>query len=155
MKRLLTLTALTAAAVLVVVLAVGATGAASSGGGKRIHVFERATTDTLVDLGPTGDSVGDTLTFANDVFDPRTGKKVGTDQGQCVRTVVGTAFECSWTTFLPRGQITVEGPFYDAGDSTLAITGGTGAYRNVRGQMDLKYRNPAGTEFDFVFHLIG
>jgi hypothetical protein len=25
----------------------------------------------------------------------------------------------------------------------------------VRGQMDLKYRNPAGTEFDFVFHLIG
>jgi hypothetical protein len=60
-----------------------------------------------------------------------------------------------WTTFLPGGQITVEGPFYDAGDSTLAITGGTGAYRNVRGQMDLKYRNPAGTEFDFVFHLIG
>jgi hypothetical protein len=37
----------------------------------------------------------------------------------------------------------------------LTVTGGTGAYRNVRGQMDLKYRNPAGTEFDFVFHLIG
>src|SRR5262245_26666683 len=153
MKRLLTLAALTAAAVLVVVLAVGATGAASSGGGKRIHVFERATTDTLVDLRPRGDSVGDTLTFANEVFDPRTGQKVGTDQGQCVRTVVGTAFECSWTTFLPRGQITVEGPFYDAADSTVAITGGTGAYRNARGTMDLHARS--ASEFDFVFHVIG
>ena len=154
MKRLLTLAALTAAAVLVVVLAVGVTGAASSGGGTRIHVFERATTDTLVDLPPKGeDSLGDTLTFANEVFDARTGQKVGTDQGQCVRTVVGTAFECSWTTFLPRGQITVEGPFYDAADSTVAITGGTGAYRNARGTMDLHARS--ASEFDFVFHVIG
>ena len=58
-------------------------------------------------------------------------------------------------TLLPKGQITVEGPFYDTSDSVLAITGGTGAYRNVRGEMDLKYNNPAGTKFDFVFHVIG
>jgi hypothetical protein len=25
----------------------------------------------------------------------------------------------------------------------------------VRGSMELKYHNPAGTEFDFVFHLVG
>jgi len=87
------------------------------------------------------------------VFDARTGQKVGTDQGQCVRTVVGEAFECYWTTFLPRGQITVEGPFYDTADSTLAITGGTGAYRNARGTMDLHARS--ATEFDFVFRVIG
>jgi hypothetical protein len=151
MKRLLTLIVLAAAAVLVIALAAGGTGAASSGGGKRIAVFERATTDTLVDLPPAGDSVGDTLTFANEVFDARTGKKVGSDQGQCVRTVVGEAFECSWTTFLPKGQITVQGPFYDAADSTVAITGGTGAYRNARGTMDLHARS--ATEFDFVFHV--
>ena len=153
MKRLLTLIALAAAAALALTLAAGSTGAASSGGGKRIAVFERATTDTLVDLLPAGDSLGDTLTFANEVFDARTGMKVGTDQGQCVRTVVGQAFECFWTTFLPRGQITVQGPFYDAADSTLAITGGTGAYRNARGTMDLHARS--ATEFDFVFHVIG
>ncbi len=153
MKRLLTLIALAAAVALAVTLAAGSTGAASSGGGKRIAVFERATTDALVDLPPAGDSLGDTLTFANEVFDARSGKKVGTDQGQCVRTVVGEAFECSWTTFLPKGQITVQGPFYDADDSTLAITGGTGAYRNARGSMDLHARS--ATEFDFVFHVIG
>ena len=56
----------------------------------------------------------------------------------------------------PKGQITVQGPFYDDGsDSTLAITGGTGAYRNARGSMELHWRNPEGTEFDFVFHVIG
>jgi allene oxide cyclase len=153
MKRLLTLIVLAAAVALAVTLAAGSTGAASSGGGKRIAVFERATTDTLVDLPPAGDSLGDTLTFANEVFDARTGKKVGTDQGHCVRTVVGQAFECFWTTFLPRGQITVQGPFYDAADSTLAITGGTGAYRNARGTMELHARS--ATEFDFVFHVIG
>ena len=70
--------------------------------------------------------------------------------------MVGQAWECSWTTFLHKGQITVQGPFYDDGsDSTLAITGGTGAYRNARGSMELHWRNPEGTEFDFVFHVIG
>ena len=49
--------------------------------------------------------------------------------------VVGESWECSWTTFLSKGQITVQGPFLDAGDSVLAITGGTGKYRNARGEM--------------------
>jgi hypothetical protein len=48
----------------------------------------------------------------------------------------------------------VAGPFYDAKDSTLAITGGTGRYRNARGTMDLRSR-AGGTEFAFVFHVEG
>jgi hypothetical protein len=39
-------------------------------------------------------------------------------------------------------------------NSVLAITGGTGAYRNGRGQTVLKARS-GGTEFDFIFHVIG
>ena len=46
----------------------------------------------------------------------------------------------------------MEGPFYDTKDSTLAITGGTGRYRHVRGTMDLKSLE-GGTKFQFVFHL--
>jgi hypothetical protein len=156
MRRLYVLIALGAAAALVLTLAAWGHGSRHGKGGKRIHIVERATTDTGVDVGPAGDSVGDTLAFANEVFDKTNTHQVGTDQGSCVRTVVGTAWECSWTTFLSRGQITVQGPFYDDGsDSTLAITGGTGAYRNARGSMELHWRNPAGTEFDFVFHVIG
>ena len=53
------------------------------------------------------------------------------------------------------GQITVDGPFYDDHDSVLAITGGTGAYKNARGEMLLRSRKGGTTEFDFVFKLAG
>src|SRR6478736_4492913 len=87
-----------------------------------------------------GAIVGDVLTFANELFDAANAQKVGTDQGYCLRVVAGASYECTWTSFLPGGQIVVSGPFYDAKDSTLAITGGTGRYRNARGTMDLHSR---------------
>ena len=122
--------------------------------GKTITVIEHATSDTTTDTGATGDSVGDVLTFANDLFDAANAQKVGTDQGYCLRVVAGVSYECTWTSFLPGGQIVVSGPFYDAKDSTLAITGGTGRYRDARGTMDLHSR-AGGTEFAFVYHLEG
>jgi len=69
-----------------------------------------------------------------------------------VRTNVGEAWECNWTVILDQGSITVEGPFYDdLRDSQLAITGGTGAFREAGGEMTLHARNTAGTEFDFTY----
>ncbi len=118
-----------------------------------IHVVEHAVTDTVVDVGKKGDSLGDVLAFGNPVYDAANKKKVGSDQGSCVRTAVGKAWECSWTILLSAGQITVEGPFYDASDSILTITGGTGAYRGARGQMTLHARNAKGTEYDFLYDL--
>ena len=149
-------------AVVLLILAVGAWAAPSakrSGGGhgaqrKTITVIEHATTDTTTDTGAKGDSVGDILTFANEVFDAADTTKVGTDNGYCLRTVAGAAYECNWTTFLAGGQITVEGPFFDAKDSTLAITGGTGRYRGARGEMKLRSREN-GAKFAFVFHIKG
>ena len=122
--------------------------------GKAITVIEHATSDTTTDTGATGDSVGDVLTFANDLFDAANAQKVGTDQGYCLRVVAGASYECTWTSFLPGGQIVVSGPFYDAKDSTLAITGGTGRYRNARGTMDLHSR-AGGTEYAFVYRVVG
>jgi hypothetical protein len=123
--------------------------------GKVVHVIEHATTDAISNQGGgAGDATGNILTFSNDVFDEGNSTKVGSDQGYCVRLVVGESWECNWTTSLAKGQITVEGPFYDTHDSVLAVTGGTGAYANVRGSMELKSRS-GGTEYDFIFHLIG
>jgi allene oxide cyclase len=153
MKRLLVIPALVAAGVLTFAVVNGGAGTSGSGG-KVIHVIEHATSDTVTDTGAPGDSVGDVLTFANEVFDASDTNKVGSDQGYCIRTEAGVSWECNYTTFLPRGQIVVEGPFFDAADTMLAITGGTGAYRNARGQLELKSRN-GGTEFDFIFHVIG
>ncbi len=154
MKRLLVPGAVLSAAILAFAVVNATAGSSRSREGGSIHVIEHATTDAVTN-GTAADSAGNVLTFGNDVFDSSNKKKVGTDQGYCIRIEVGKSWECNWTTFLPGGQITVEGPFLDTGDSTVTITGGTGAYRNVRGAMELKYRNPAGTEFDFVFHLIG
>jgi hypothetical protein len=121
--------------------------------GTSITVVERATSDVITDTGATGDSVGDVLTFANAVYDAANKVQVGTDQGFCLRTEVGKSWECLWTISLADGQITVEGPFLDKGDSVLAITGGTGKYAGARGQMKLHARDEKGTEYDFVYEL--
>lgn len=119
-----------------------------------LKVVERATTDTVADIAPTGDSVGDVLAFANEVYDAANATKLGSDNGACTRTAVGQAWECIWTLSLADGQITVEGPFNDASDSTLAITGGTGAYKNARGEMLLHARNAQGSEYDFTYTIV-
>ena len=129
----------------------GATGANAAAAGRHITVVEHAVSDTVVDTGPKGDSVGDLLTFANPVFNRANTKRVGHDNGSCIRTVVGKAWQCSWTTRLPHGSLVVEGPFYDERDSTLAITGGTGAYSQARGEMHLHARNKRGTAYTFAF----
>jgi len=118
-----------------------------------VHVIEHADTDVVIDTGDGGDTTGDLLTFHNLVYDANDANVVGRDQGSCIRidTEVGT-WECMWTTFLPGGHITVEGPFFDTRNSTLAITGGTGIYKSARGRMVLMSRE-GGTKFDFVFHI--
>lgn len=154
MKRLVIPVVLLASVVAVIAVNAAAKGKPAGPGGHTIHVIEHATSDAVTN-GSASDAAGNVLTFANPVYDSRDAQQVGSDQGYCVRIVVGKTWECNWTTFLPNGQITVEGPFSDTGNTVVAITGGTGKYRNARGSMELNYHNPAGTEFDFVFHVIG
>ena len=121
---------------------------------EQIKVVERPVGETTVDLAAKGDSVGDMLVFANGVFDAENKTQVGTDQGYCVRTIVGKSWECFWTLTLKSGQITVEGPFFDQGDSLFAITGGTGKYAGARGSMKLHPRDATPTGYDFTYDLL-
>jgi len=130
-----------------------------------------------ITAGPSTDPVGDTLTWSNvDYNYPADTMQVGHDQGSCIRTVtpsqelpvaVGSpdskgAWECNWTTWIGLGHddsITVEGPFFDTANSTLAIIGGTGKFANARGSMHLvalppnpKYGNFA--RYDFIFNVL-
>ncbi len=50
-----------------------------------IKVIEHAVTDKVTDVGKTGDSPGDLLTFHNKVYDEADATVVGRDQGSCVR----------------------------------------------------------------------
>ena len=99
-----------------------------------VTVVEHAITDTEIPTGGGKDVKGNILTFVNPVFNGSDKKQVGHDEGFCTRLDPKKGiWECLWTTFLKGGQITVQGPFYDTKNSTLSITGGTGAYKSARG----------------------
>lgn len=119
----------------------------------RIAVIEHATTDTVVDITANGDSTGDILTFHNEVFAEDNVTAIGTSHGECVRIEVGVSWQCRWTTSLEVGTLTVEGPFFDATPSVLAITGGTGEFRAARGSMRVVARDDLGAEYDFIFRV--
>lgn len=127
--------------------------ATSASAGEKLALVERASSDAVTDTGAAGDSPGDILTFANEIYDAANAKLVGHDNGWCVRVVVGQSWECFWTVILDDGQITVEGPYYDTKDSVLAVTGGTGEYAHAGGEMALHARNDKGTEYDFIYSL--
>jgi len=152
MRKMLVLLAVTAVGA---VAATAAFAGSSPGltGPRVIHVVERPVTDQIIDIGRKGDSPGDQLPFANPIYNGSNSRRVGSDQGNCVRASASQGrWECMWTTFLGGGQITVEGPFIDSKTTTLlAITGGTGDFRNARGQMVMHVRSDGN--FDFVFSL--
>ena len=121
---------------------------------EHISVVERPVNETTVHRSGERDTVGDLLVFANKVYDAANKVEVGSDQGYCVRTVAGKSWECFWTLLLKAGQITVEGPFMDSGDSLLAVTGGTGKYAGARGSLKLHPRDATPTGYDFIYDLL-
>ena len=142
-----------ATGLLVVAAAAGTVPAGAGGGPTVITVVERATTDRVIDIGRSGDSTGDLLTFANQLFDEANRSRVGRDQGSCIRIAPKRGYwQCTFTSFLEGGSLAVEGPFYDDRESDFAITGGTGAYSNATGSMHLGFRNDPA-EFNFIFKI--
>ena len=111
-----------------------------------IRLVGRIVVDEYVDLAPKGEpNAGDHLVFSDDVY--WNGNKVGFLDGTCTFTrVKATAgrFHCTATLTLPKGQITIQGairiPFGEnfLGPFYLAITGGTGAYDEARGQVRVR-----------------
>jgi hypothetical protein len=149
--------ALAATAILVAGAVAAATSSAKQSrahaSGTTVHVIEHAITDTEIPSGGGKDVKGNILTFNNPVYNVANTAQVGHDEGFCNRIAPKQGiWECLWTTFVKGGQITVQGPYYDTRNSVLSITGGTGAYRDSRGEMALLSRD-GGKEYDFIFKL--
>jgi allene oxide cyclase len=155
MPKSLKLTSLRLLCIVPIIGAAGLNAAGPAADPQELKVHEHNTTQAITDTGATGDSAGDILTFGpNEVFDADDKNKIGTDQGICFRIVPGKTWECFWTLALEKGQMTVEGPFYDKGDSVLAITGGTGEYAGARGEMALSdVSGGEGKAYSFTYRI--
>jgi FlaG/FlaF family flagellin (archaellin) len=137
-------------AIVVVLAAASVTVAAASSSSadasehepQTIQLVARRTGSTLLVLAASGQGpVGNQFVSTDDVY--RQGRRVGDDAAACQLMAdlgeTGARFQCVATVSLPEGELTAQGlatlaetvdqPF------TLAITGGTGAYRTAHGQI--------------------
>ena len=132
-------------------------------------------TDFITTLQDDGsDTLGDVFTWdrANQTIkteDPAalaSAEVVGDNQGHCIRLTneePDSEWDCDFTIFFPDGQLHVHGPF-NSGVTECAITGGTGAYEDATGFLELSFAgthdadgtaNQSGTIFsyNYNFHL--
>jgi hypothetical protein len=107
-----------------------------------VQLVARQTGSTQLVLAESGHGpVGNQFLGTDDLY--RNGRKVGDDASVCQFMAdlgqAGGRFHCLATLSLPEGQLTAQGLFTqtEGGDQpfTVAITGGTGAYRTAHGQV--------------------
>jgi hypothetical protein len=113
----------------------------------------------FLDLGTSGPSLGDELVFSEALF--HRGREVGMSGGVCTVTHAVPPydvlmFHCVATLSLRRGQITLQGLIEvqgedDPGPFTVAITGGTGAFRGAAGEAVVRVVSPMRSIYKLRF----
>lgn len=125
------------------VLIFGTAVATADGHGKRaLRIVAVDVQSEFLDLGTTGESLGDQFIFSERLL--RRGREIGVSGGVCTVTQFAPPYDvvmlqCVATLSLRRGQITLQGLIEiqgedDSGPFTAAITGGTGAFRGAGGE---------------------
>jgi hypothetical protein len=93
---------------------------------------------TNVDVGPKGVSIGDYVVFTGALVRPGAATTVGSDAVICtvLKTEPTAPLQCVGTAQLRAGDITFQGLFVavTGRHNTLAVTGGTHAYRTAKGE---------------------
>lgn len=118
-------------------------------GAERLVFTAHSVAGGAVDTGARGDSPGDYFVFEERLTD-RGGARIGRDSARCMLIV--TTFRCDGTFFLAgRGSFEVSGSL-TGNSNVLAVTGGTGDFRNARGQARIV--GGSDTTTDFVVNLL-
>ena len=144
MRQKLSLSAAMALVVALAVLTFGPSLAAGTGEDHSLVLRAHEDQSAEIDVGDKGLSLGDQLVFSDTLY--RDDEEVGHDGATC--TIVRLSDDnktqtanCVGTLSLERGQITVQGLVTFSEDDmspfTIAVTGGTGAYRSVGGEMEI------------------
>ncbi len=142
------------AALAVLATAVGSIASSDISKPVRLHIQEPGVNVSWIDTGDPGTTQGDYLVFGDPLINPNTQQVIGHNEGSCLLTdVANNIFECSVTFVLKGGSISVEGPYDGNGGVNVgSVDGGTGIYRNARGQVRDYAVNDSLT--DFAFELI-
>ena len=141
------------------VLVLGMVGAAAAASGSSrisspstLRLQAHTEREASVDLGRAGRSLGDEQVLAGLLYDRSGAARVGTFRAVCVVTSRSPVNgECSMTARVAgKGQITSQGysqiPFVGF---TNAVTGGSGIFQNVRGQVSGKSVTPVITDLEY------
>ena len=116
-----------------------------------IVVISRNETETDIDNPPAGLSQGDEGVVHSPLFN-RAGARVGTLDVQFQFTSLQPmAIQAAFTASLSKGQITAQGVAGAGQTFTVAVTGGTGAYQNARGQVTVRFQ---ANQVLLTYHLI-
>lgn len=106
------------------------------------------------DAVPDTTTAGDRFEFNSDLI--RNGDVIGHQGAVCtvvsVRPNGDHALLCSGTFTLPRGSITTQAYHSASGAGGIAITGGTGIYRDARGQV-VEGDTLPGDRLELIFEL--
>ncbi|WP_253815200.1 allene oxide cyclase barrel-like domain-containing protein [Nocardia amikacinitolerans] len=125
-----------------IVVAVGGCGANTSEtearAGDQVEILELGVENdqyASLDLGQPGVSVGDMDVYSGNAI--QDGRTVGRGGGSCQTLHIEGAnitMQCSITMELPQGSVTMQSQWVrGASPLDMAITGGTGVYREARG----------------------
>lgn len=137
----------------------------NAGGVTTLRLFDHDTQQASLDLGPHGTGPGKQFLFAGDLFDHAGGRKVGHTAGQCI-TLTGNTISagdvfCTTVIVLDHGQIIGQGlsdlAVFGSGQTVpFAIVGGTGTYRNARGDgtIQIPIDVPNRTDANLVINVI-
>ena len=145
--------------ILVAILAAVLVAAPAAGAGKhkpktkKFSAYAMVDSAAIDDRDPQGDSQGDMITFTQKLFtDSSMTTQIGSDEVFCVRTIVGASRVCTGIFSLKGGEIMITGRESLAKHS-LAITGGTGKYRNARGEIVLEPVSVVADQMSFKITL--
>ena len=132
-------------------------------GERHLQLVARGIEARTVDLGSQGHSHGDMRIYSATLFDAASGRRMGESHGVCLITdpanQAGESLhftQCTLTAILPGGQITAQyargrphiGSRSVSNNWAAAITGGTGIYETVRGQI---ISRPRGRDLHLTF----
>lgn len=145
MRRALKLSAVVASVLAAATASMAYANASSDHDGVEVIQATRTTVEeTFLDLDHSGGpTLGDQQVFSADFF--MDGRKIGFDGGTCTLVRTPETYQCVATNSLPRGGFSVQGLLdFSRGEGpyTLAITGGTRAYRLARGEVEVILREP-------------